>query len=177
MISRLNGLHNSSPEKDLNRIHSNGSDSNNTEKVTQQNSSIMKSPTQDGTDTEDIWMIPRRLFTHSPMVTKTNHYSSISTLLPQKEERNSRKNGIIYAKWFQKCFQRKIWLTPMNKPSTFLMNPTSEEYGNITESTFSSSDTPILLKKDKSLNKTQITSATLLILQTSLHSISSYWQS
>ena len=113
---------------------------NNTVKVTLQDCSITKNPNPDGTDSEDILMTLTSSPTHSSMVTKIAHLLSILILQPLKVERNSKKNGTLYARWLLNFFQKKTWFILMNKLSTSQMSLISRESGNITESTSSSLD-------------------------------------
>jgi hypothetical protein len=77
------------------------------ERVTHQDYSITKPLNPDGTDLEVILITQKSLPFPSLMVTKIAHLLSILILQPQKEERNSRKNGMLSVKWLQNFSPKK----------------------------------------------------------------------
>ena len=120
----------------------NGLGLNNGEKGSHQDYSTMKCQIPDGLDTEVTWMTKRRIYTLSLMRTKTNLLNSVWILLPQREEKSSKKNGMQHVKWFQSFYLRMISFSHTNTNSMFQTKLISEEFGNTTESTHSEPDSP-----------------------------------
>lgn len=159
----LSGRQCNSLVRDKSQTLSNGSDSNNGERVTVQDFSIMKSQSHLGLDMEDIWTTNKRPFILSLMLTKNMNLCSVLTQQHQREESNSKKNGKQLVKLFLNLFQRRIWCTLMNNKEISQMSPTSREFGSTTENICSSYDSHTLLKKVKFLKKMLIFSDNSLI--------------
>ena len=84
------------------------------------------------------------------------------TLLLLKVEKNSKRSGIQFVRWYLSFYLKMILYTLMNINRIFLMNPISKEYGNTIGSILLRLDLQHLWTKGILMNKMPVSLGILL---------------